>query len=306
MILLASREGQSGFAPALPILERGGSIIDALEAAIRAVEVAGSKSVGLSGEPNALGRHELDAAMMDGRTLKTGAVAALQGCRHPISVARKVMELLPHELMVGRGAALFAHEMGLLDDPRALTGDVGNLTPHLAGAPIWQRARAALKRYESHDTSAREQSHDTVVFLGRDRDGTIAVGTSTSGLGAKYPGRVGDSPIAGAGFYAAGGVGACACTGVGEMTIRCTSARMTVEYMRDGRSVEAAVSKSLGDLAALTGGLLGGVTVHAIDAVDGHCVGAVRGKTRHYYLWRHGDGMAREVSVEPFTPPAPS
>jgi L-asparaginase len=288
MLLIGSSEGSSGFAPAIPILADGGSILDALEAATRAVEMAGSKSVGLSGEPNVLGRMELDAAMMDGRTRKSGAVAALQGCRQPISVARKVMELLPHELLVGRGAALFAREMGLLDDIEALTGDVGNLGPHLGGAPIWEQATAALKRYESHDT---------VVFLGRDRDGTIAVATSTSGLAGKYPGRVGDSPIAGAGFYAMNGVGACACTGVGEMTMRCSTARLTVERMRAGASVATAVEESLGELAALAGGLLGGVTVHAIDAADGHCVGAVHGKPRTYFLWRDGAAGAETRSA---------
>jgi len=279
MILLASSEGESAFPAAVPILEAGGSIVDALEAAIRAVEVAGSLSVGMSGEPNVLGRHELDGGIMDGRTLKSGAVAALQGCRHPISVARKVMEMLPHELLVGRGAALFAKETGLLDDLDALTGDVGNLGPHFGGAPIWKKATEALRRYENHDTA---------VVLGVDRSGTIAAGTSTSGLAGKYPGRVGDSPIVGAGFYAMNGVGACACTGVGEMTIRRSTARMTVEHMKNGVSVEEAVRKSLAELTDLEGGLLGGVTVHAIDAGGGHFVGAVRGKPRTYYLWSDG------------------
>jgi L-asparaginase / beta-aspartyl-peptidase len=286
MILLASSEGQSAFAPAVPILETGGSVIDALEAAIRAVELAGSPSVGLSGEPNVLGRHELDAGIMEGRTQKSGAVAALQGCRHPISVARKVMELLPHELLVGRGAALFAKETGLLDDLDALTGDIGNLGPHFGGAPIWEKATEALRRYENHDT---------VIVLGIDHSGAIAAGTSTSGLAGKYPGRVGDSPIAGAGFYAMNGVGACACTGVGEMTIRCSTARMTIEHMKRGASVEDAVRASLAELTDLKGGLLGGVTVHAIDAAGGHFVGAVRGKPRTYYLWS-GDGSVQTLS----------
>ena len=274
----------------MPILEAGDDALDALEAATRAVELAGSLSVGLSGEPNVLGRHELDAAIMDGRTLKSGAVAALQGCRHPVSAARKVMELLPHELLVGRGAALFAHETGLLDDIAALTGDIGNLGAHFGDTPIWERATAALRRYENHDT---------VVFLCQDAAGNIAVATSTSGLAGKYPGRVGDSPIAGAGFYAMNDVGACACTGVGEMTIRCTTARMTVEHMRNGLAVENAVRRSLAELAALRSGLLGGVTVHAIDAKGGHFVGAVRGKPRTYHVW--SDGAAVRTLTGPVT-----
>ena len=121
-----------------------------------------------------------------------------------------------------------------------------------------------------------------------DASGTIAAGTSTSGLAGKYPGRVGDSPIVGAGFYAMNGVGACACTGVGEMTIRRSTARMTVEFMRKGAGVEDAVRASVAELADLHSGLLGGVTVHAIDAAGGHFVGAVRGKPRTYYVWKPG------------------
>lgn len=274
MILLGSSEGESGYGPAIPMLDAGGSALDALEAAVRAVEVAGSTSVGMSGIPNMLGRIELDAGFMDGRTRKSGAAAALQGCIHPVSVARKVMEKLSHELLAGRGAALFAHEMGLLDDITALTGDVGNLAPYL-GKELWR-------------TVASPDNHDTVVYLCQDKAGDIAVATSTSGFGGKYFGRVGDTPIVGAGFYAENGAGACACTGAGEMTIRCGTARMAVAALKAGAPVDYAVQYCVEDLAKLTTGRIDGVTVHAIDAKGGYAVGALNSKGSAYYLWTGG------------------
>jgi beta-aspartyl-peptidase (threonine type) len=284
MILLGSSEGESGYGPAVPILEAGGSALDALEAAVRAAEVSGSTSVGMSGIPNMLGRMELDAGFMDGRTRKSGAVAALQGCVHPVSIARKVMEKLSHELLAGRGAALFAHEMGLLDGIEALTGDVGNLAPHL-GKELWKRV-------------ASPENHDTVVYLCQDKAGDIAVATSTSGFGGKYFGRVGDTPIVGAGFYAENGAGACACTGAGEMTIRCGTARMVVAALKAGAPVDYAVQYCVEDLASLKTGRIDGVTVHAIDAKGGYAVGALNSKGSSYYLWTEGtSGPTRQQAA---------
>jgi L-asparaginase len=135
-----------------------------------------------------------------------------------------------------------------------------------------------------------EIGKDTTVFLGRDQAGSIGSATSTSGWGWKYPGRLGDSPIIGAGSYADSRFGACACTGVGEMSIRCGTARAVILYMKMGMDVTRAVHEAVDDMRALRDGLIGRVTIHAIDAQGGHCVVAVNGTPdNHYWLWREGE-----------------
>jgi L-asparaginase len=135
-----------------------------------------------------------------------------------------------------------------------------------------------------------EIGRDTTVFLAQDAAMNLGAGTSTSGWGWKYPGRLGDSPIIGAGSYADTRYGACACTGVGEMSIRAGTARAVVLYMKLGMSVDEAVREAVDDMRALVGGLIGRVTIHAIDARGGHKVIAVNGgPENHYWLWQAGD-----------------
>jgi beta-aspartyl-peptidase (threonine type) len=294
MIVVANNEGACGIPATALALSRGEGMLDAIEAGIRLVEADESvRTVGRGGWPNLLGEVELDASVMDGTSLRTGAVGALTGYLHPVSIARQVLERLPHELLVGDGAKRFAAEIG------AEAGDL--LMPH---------ARAAWTRWFESEVSEAERAHwpdvpmaelckeaidpelgrDTTVFIGQDKDGRIAAGTSTSGWGWKYPGRLGDSPIIGAGSYADTRYGACACTGVGEMSIRCGTSRAVVLYMKMGMSVEEAVHEAVEDMRALQGGLIGRVTIHAIDAAGGHKVVAVNGlPENHYWLWREGE-----------------
>jgi L-asparaginase len=131
-----------------------------------------------------------------------------------------------------------------------------------------------------------ERVRDTTVFLCQDASGGIHAATSTSGWGWKYPGRLGDSPIAGAGFYADSRYGAAACTHTGEMTIRCSTARTIVLAMKLGRSLSDAIQIAVDELAELTEGFLAGVVIHAIDAHGNHevvnfrCPGDIA-----YWLW---------------------
>ena len=156
---------------------------------------------------------------MDGTTLRTGAVGALKGYLHPVSVAREIMRRLPHELLVGEGAARFAHEIGaptadnLIEDSRrvwqawfdrTLTPEQKQAWPNI---PLAELCRHAIDP---------ETGRDTTVFLAQDIAANICSGTSTSGWGWKYPGRLGDSPIVGAGSYADTRYGAAACTGAGR------------------------------------------------------------------------------------------
>ncbi|MCL4560316.1 MAG: N(4)-(beta-N-acetylglucosaminyl)-L-asparaginase [Chloroflexi bacterium] len=270
MIVVASANGGVGIREAMRVLKSGGSAIDAVEAGIRLVESnPDDDSVGYGGLPNILGEVELDASIMDGKTLAAGCVGAIKGYGHPISVARKVMERLPHVLLVGAGANRFAAEMGFA--PRELLTDYAR--------DVW------LKRLE-HDMPADvrqnlaeqndlwkwvelatdpERAGGTVNFIAQDGQGNICTGVSTSGWAWKYPGRLGDSPIIGAGNYAHNRYGAAACTGMGEMAIRSGTARSVVLYMKMGKSIEEAGRLAMDDLDELGGKYLSRMNIIALD-----------------------------------------
>ena len=325
MILVTNNEGTLGVPTAVQQLAAGAHALDAIEAGIRLIEADPSvRTVGRGGWPNLLCGIELDACMMDGTTLRSGAVGALQGFLHPVSVAREIMRRLPHELLVGDGAARFAHEIGaeaaenLIEDSRAawqawfdrtLTPEQKRAWPDVELAPL---CRHAIDPESGRPPAQSAGGGDTTVFLAHDAQGNICCGTSTSGWGWKYPGRLGDSPIVGAGSYADTRYGAAACTGAGEMTIRCGTARSVVLYLKRGAIVADAVHEAADDMRALRGGLINRVTIHAIDTRGCHKVVAVNGTgDNRYWLWE-GQGkpqslLAEVVSVNPgtFRPSAP-
>lgn len=302
MILVTNNEGTLGVPVSARMLADGAGGLDAIEAGIRPIEADPSvRTVGRGGWPNILGEVELDACLMDGSTLRTGAVGALQGFLHPVSVAREIMRRLPHELLVGDGAARFAREIGaettdnlIADSKRAWQAWFdAELTPEQKAA--WPEVELAPLCRHAIDP---EVGRDTTVFLAQDSSGAICSGTSTSGWGWKYPGRLGDSPIIGAGSYADTRYGAAACTGAGEMTIRCGTARSIVLYMKKGASVADAVYEAADDMRALKGGLISRVTIHAIDTRGNHKVVAVNGDGANvYWLW-DGAGEPRRCSAE--------
>jgi L-asparaginase / beta-aspartyl-peptidase len=303
MIVVTNNEGTPGVATTARLLAQGSPALAAIEAGIRLVESDETvRTVGRGGWPNLLGEVELDASVMDGTTLRTGSVGALQGFLHPIAIARAVMEKLPHVLLVGAGAARFAREIG------AEAGD--NLIPD--SERVWRAwydkevpaadkrnwAMAPLIDLCRHAVDP-EIGRDTTTFLAQDDNGAIAGGVSTSGWGWKYPGRLGDSPVIGAGLYADTRFGACACTGAGEMTIRAGTARAVVLYMKMGMSVEAAVREAAEDMRQLKGGLIDRVTIHAIDRKGDHKVVAVNGNPKNtYWLWRSGDAAPQSLPAE--------
>ncbi|MGH7067291.1 MAG: isoaspartyl peptidase/L-asparaginase [Acetobacteraceae bacterium] len=304
MILLTNSEGYPGADTTARLLSEGRPALDAIEAGIRLVEADERvRTVGRGGWANILGEVELDASMMDGTSLRTGAVGAVMGFLHPVSIARAVMDKLPHVFLVGRGAEMFAREIG------AETAD--NLLPHARAA--WQawfeeavtgpaRARWPESGLIAHVQAQVQPDHPagTTVFIARDQERAIASGTSTSGWQWKHPGRLGDTPIIGAGSYADTRYGAAACTGVGEMAIRCGTARAIVLYMKKGASVHDAVSEAVEDMRAMRGGLIGRITIHAIDTCDRHRVVAVNGDGRNvYWLWREGEAGATRHDCEP-------
>ncbi len=210
-------------------LEIGASALDAVEAGINAVEMDPSvQSVGYGGLPNRAGYVELDAAIMDAQGHRSGAVAALRGFPRAISVARRVMEVLPHALLVGEGAAEFAREQGFEEEE--------TLSP--AASEEWLRWR------ETQAPPADVEDHDTVGMILWTPD-ALVVGCSTSGLKWKYPGRVGDSPIVGAGLYADAEVGAAVATGNGDEISRVALCSRVVFLMELGRSAQEACDEAI-------------------------------------------------------------
>jgi len=273
-IVICNQGGGVGVGLAAGVLREGGTALDAIELGIRAVEAdPENHTVGTGGWPNLLGQVELDAAIMDGRTLRAGAVGALQGYLHPISVARQVMARLPHVLLVGPGAARFAAECG------SEAGD--NLTSEARA--FWERWRdesAAGDRVEAASAGPLADlawraadpmhTHGTTVYLARDDAGHMAAGVSTSGWALKYPGRLGDSPIVGAGSYVDDRYGAAACIGQGELTIRAGTARSIVLYLKMGLSLRGACEEAMRDLQHMSDDLLSFVMIHALSARGEH------------------------------------
>ncbi|MCS7301092.1 MAG: N(4)-(beta-N-acetylglucosaminyl)-L-asparaginase [Fimbriimonadales bacterium] len=209
-------------------------LLDAVVEGAAAVERDSSVlSVGYGGLPNRDGEVELDAAVMEGARLRAGAVAGVRGFLPAIYLARAVMERTPHLMLVGEGAARFALQQGY--EPQQL------LTPEsLRRWNEWRRQRSAPKEVSTE----RSESHDTVGVIGWNA-GHLAVACTTSGLAWKLPGRVGDSPIVGAGLYADNEAGAAVCTGVGEEIWRFALASRVVEAMRAGYTAQQACQRSI-------------------------------------------------------------
>lgn len=205
-------------------------LLDALEAGVNVVENDPKvMTVGYGGMPNEDGVVQLDAAIMDGRTHKAGAVAAIERIKNPISVARKVMERTDHVLLVGAGANAFAKKCGFAEQD-LLTAE---------SRAAWQKRKESFWKPEHHDT---------VCCIGLDARGDLATAVSTSGLPWKLAGRVGDSPIIGAGSYVDNEVGGACATGVGELTLRTCASFAVVERMRAGLDPTAACTAVLNQI----------------------------------------------------------
>lgn len=293
MIVVASRNGIVGIKQAFDVLKAGGSAVDAVEAGIHPVEDnPEDHTVGYSGFPSILGEMELDASIMDGRTLMAGAVGCVKGYRHPISIARKVMETIPHVMLVGPGADRFAAEMGF---PRE------DLLSEWAKNTYRRRLRAYLSDEQIdhiqdlpdlyklvNELSNPHRTFGTVNFIAQDSSGNLCTGVSTSGWDGKYPGRLGDSPVIGAGNYADNRYGAAACTGMGEMAIRAGTARSVVLYMKMGMSVEEAGLQAMRDLRDLGGPYISEMNIIALDK-DGRPAGFTSAAGGKNYLYMTGE-----------------
>ncbi|WP_374348758.1 isoaspartyl peptidase/L-asparaginase family protein [Phenylobacterium sp.] len=241
------------------VLARGGSALDAVEAAVRLLEDDPLYNAGRGAVFTAEGRNELDAAIMDGRTLDAGAVAGVTGAAHPITLARAVMERSDHVMLMGSGADAFAESLGVEPvDPghffteRRWKGLVRSLEAQ--GLPVPPRPPGASQdpRAElAHD----EGKHGTVGAVAVDIHGHVAAATSTGGMTAKRWGRIGDSPVIGAGTYASDQACAVSATGSGEFFIRLAVAHEIAALVRHkGLSLQAAADAVVQDQLTALGG----------------------------------------------------
>ncbi len=216
---------------AMKILSNGGGALDAVEAGVMVIEAdEKNTTVGIGGAPDRDGRVTLDACIMapDGGC---GSVCALEHIVHPISVARRVMEKTPHVMLVGEGALEFALEQGFVKT---------NLLTE-ASKLAWEEWKKTAK----YEPKINVEVHDTIGMLTIDQNGDLAGACTTSGLAYKMRGRVGDSPIIGAGLYLDNEVGGAAATGLGEAVIRAVGSFLVVELMRQGRSPQAACEEAV-------------------------------------------------------------
>ncbi len=239
--------GKAANAAAWEVLNRSGRALDAVEAGVRVPEAdETNQSVGYGGLPDRDGRVTLDACIMDEK-YNCGSVMCLEHIKHPISVARLVMEKTPHIILTGEGALRFALANGFKKE--------NLLTP--AAEKAW---REWLKTSEYKPVANIENqlyqpakdpmpggkdNHDTIGMLAIDAQGNISGACTTSGLAYKMQGRVGDSPVIGAGLYVDNEVGGATATGVGEEVIRIVGAHLIVELMRQGRSPQAACREAV-------------------------------------------------------------
>jgi len=249
--IVSSGNGRGALATGIGILAKGGTALDAVEACARIVEAdPADDTVGYGGLPNVLGVVELDASIVDGTTHAAGSVAALTGYLHPITVARAVMERLPHVMLVGAGAARFAAEIG---------AEAGELLTRESREKWVERLRdaghtpASIARAAALGPVVADMvtERGTVNFVAIDARGNIASAVTTSGWGFKYPGRVGDSPIIGAGHYSDTRFGGAACTGFGELAMRNVTAKTAVDRLARGESAAAVAEEAIADANAL-------------------------------------------------------
>ena len=289
MLVVASANGQVGIQEAMRVLRNGGSALDAVEAGVRLVESnPDDHTVGYSGLPNLLGEVELDASVMDGLTLRAGAVGAVRNYEHAISLARKVMEELPHVMLVGSGAERFAREMGF-PERNLLTPEAEKVWREIFEGDVPSVYRERMRYLDSIRRFAKlavdpERPNETVNFIAMDAQGNLAAGVSTSGWAWKYPGRLGDSPVIGAGNYADNRYGAAACTGRGEMAMRLCTAHSIVMYLKMGMSVTDAGTTAINDLAYLVDPYFGRVSIIATDAQGNHAAFSNAPDTTYVYL----------------------
>jgi L-asparaginase / beta-aspartyl-peptidase len=259
------------------VLRQGGSALDAVETAVRLLEDAPALDAGRGSYLNAVGDIEMDALIMDGRTLELGAVGAVRCIQNPITLARRVMTNSEHAFLVGPGAEAFAESVGI---PRCELADL------LAGEEL--AAYEALRQRSDYQTAEiftqPGAMGDTVGAVALDQAGNLAAATSTGGTRKKLPGRVGDSPLPGCGGYADNWTGAVSATGHGEALLRVMVSKRVCDFMAAGLSAQRACEAALQVLEERVNGVGG------LIAVDRHGrIGAAYNTTAMPHAFARGE-----------------
>lgn len=239
LFLSTWNHGQAANEKAWEILQNSGSVLDAVEEGVKVTEAdIRSRSVGLTGFPDRDGHVTLDASIMNSNG-DCGSVCFVERIKHPITLARKVMEETPHVMLAGEGAQQFAVSQGMPLEDVELPDDV-------------RREYEEWKKTSEYNPAANSENHDTIGMVGIDADGNLAGSCTTSGLKFKMHGRVGDSPIIGAGLYVDNEVGAATATGMGETIIKVCGSFLVVELMRQGRTPQEACEEAIDRLLQKT------------------------------------------------------
>lgn len=234
IVLSTWNHGLAANEAAWEVIAKNGTALDAVEAGVRVTESdLTNRSVGIGGRPDSSGHVTLDACIMDHKS-RCGSVACLEGIDHPISVARKVMEETPHVMLVGEGAREFAIDMGFSKVK----------TPLKEVKKDWKEWKKEEKA-KSKKPEINHENHDTIGMIAMDAFGNLSGSCTTSGWAYKMPGRVGDSPIIGAGLFVDNEVGAACATGLGEAIVRIAGSHTVVELMRQGFSPQDACKKAV-------------------------------------------------------------
>jgi len=244
----------------LDVVIHGGNAVDAVVEAIKVLEDSEIFNAGVGSVLNVLGEAEMDAGIIDGRTLRAAGVAAVTRARHPIELARLVMEKTDHVLIVGRGADRLADLFGLEPKPTTpprVMERYRQLMKNIDNVRYWKKLREIL-------LLMMPNIGDTVGAVAIDNEGNIAAGASTGGVWLKLPGRVGDSPIPGAGFYADNRGGGASATGLGETIIMTNLTKLAVDLMIQGKNSEEACIAAIKELTNRFGPDTAGII--AIDA----------------------------------------
>ena len=231
------------------VLNGGGRALDAVEEGVKVTEASRSCCVGLNANPDRDGFVTLDASIMD-ESFNCGSVAFLERIKHPISVARRVMEKTPHVMLVGSGAQQFAMAEGFQLEEQKLSPDAQDAYDKWLKKSEYKPV-INIENQKGHGPFAPTQfengewNHDTIGMVAMDANGNLSGSCTTSGMAFKMRGRVGDSPIIGSGLFVDNEVGACTATGQGEDVIRISGSHTVVELMRQGLSPEQACKKAI-------------------------------------------------------------
>ena len=246
---------QTAVAAGWEVLRTGGTALDAVEAAIRRLENDPTFDAGYGSVLTAEGEVELDAGLMEGDTLRIGAVAGVRHYGNPITIARYVLERTPHHLLVGEGAERFAAAQGCLAIPN--------------DALVVEREQRLFDEYVAgiRTTADSFGGHDTVGAIARDRNGTIVAGNSTGGVSFSLAGRVGDAPLPGVGYYADSRYGAVMCTGWGEHIMRVGLALRAMHLLEQGLSAQEVANQSIALLRERVAGKAGLIVLDSFGTI---------------------------------------